>query len=727
MQTPEGYDDIPAERPQWDKVRCPKFHDLELRTHAPNSWICDASHQFHDVQRATKSRYGLEANAPWSCLSGDTDGASYRCAQCDFDLCELCYARADQALVQGRAIAKAMQTEKKVRWMQSKLMVVGEGRAGKTSTVRTLLGLGFSDAVESTIGAELTHVHTQQGGPWDSSKNEAVRDYALHAAVQEVKAHGQNKALAEKIKAKLGFPGLVTDGGGGRARTVAVPRGPDRGGLGTGEASASEVAEVMGEFKLELMNQSLAELTSVKFTIWDYGGQSVFYTLHHLFLTKYGIYLVVFNLHDFVLDPDDALRTIKFWMRSIKLHAPDAPVFLVATHADALRDHGDGKLELVNEELMRSLKRYAVQLQTNPASSFKFFPISNKSKRGVKAVRESIERSCQDLEFLHLEVSIRWLRVLDRVLKQAPEQPWMHLQKVREFAETLGVTTVGEVDAMLDLFHELGVLIHFGYTTALDNIVVANPQFLLREISKVIRDSSIHAYDVEDIERCGLTSDLQRMQEQALVSLDLLEYFWGQSTTRFFIDLMRHTLLMSDWAVGKHDEKLFLVPSLLDDSMAASEWPDGPRCKFRFSKGILPEGVFSRIVCLCLEVYRSAELDVSSEIGKSFVFLRSNKDKSFMHLSVEGREMILTSSTLDRAEHDAVCIESMLQKVNQDIMGSGLKWKQLFLDEATDAYVTKEAARKARLQPWFGRSTKRPGLKAQTERLDLDEFVKALA
>lgn len=30
----------------------------------------------------------------------------------------------------------------------------------------------------------------------------------------------------------------------------------------------------------------------LSFSIWDYGGQRVFYTLHHLFLTKFGVYLL---------------------------------------------------------------------------------------------------------------------------------------------------------------------------------------------------------------------------------------------------------------------------------------------------------------------------------------------------------------------------------------------------------------------------------------------------
>ena len=42
-----------------------------------------------------------------------------------------------------------------VQWMQSKLMFVGEGRAGKTCTLRALLSKPFLDT-ESTVGLDLS-------------------------------------------------------------------------------------------------------------------------------------------------------------------------------------------------------------------------------------------------------------------------------------------------------------------------------------------------------------------------------------------------------------------------------------------------------------------------------------------------------------------------------------------------------------------------------------------
>lgn len=730
--------------PKWDQVRCPKFHPLVRSNMQGMGWQCDMMKQLSQ-ESATKARFGLREGDSWFCLATADTTFSHRCSICDFDLCEDCYARADGALREMREVAKEMRKERKVQWMQSKLMVVGAGRAGKTSVVRSMLGLQFSEQVDSTVGAKLTYVSAKSEGSWESSHQATGRDYAFHAAVQEMKAPGgENQALGRQIMAKLlknkekgladisgsgsGNAAAFQLGGGRRSGAVKLEGEEEKVSTEDMEEVMGDVARVMGEMKVELKDQGLSELKSVKFTIWDYGGQSVFHSLHHLFLTQYGVYLVVFNLNALANAEEETLPVIQFWLQSIKLHAPKAPVFLVGTHSDLLESHGIGMLEHLNQKMENSIQGFESQIVHHRLRlvDLLFFPMSNKSQVGIKALRESIQSTSRGLDFLHLKVSISWLRVLDKVLAQADKRPWIERKVLTSIASDVGIRVESEVEAMLKLFHQLGAWIHFTYTTLLGNVIITHPQFLLQEISKVIRDPSIHMRDTTDIERCGLKGDLERLRFSALASRDLLEYFWGSDTAVFFIDLMRHTLLMSDWPLEEKNQKLYLVPSLLDDTDAASEWTGGALVQFHFLESGLPEGVFSRIVCLCFEVFKSSNLDSKAcEIAKSFVVLRST-DGSFMHLSQQGKELHLTSSSPDRAERDAMCIESMLNKVNQDLMGSGLKWEQFYLDEATDTIVSKDMAKRDQLSPWFAPTRKLQG-KPPPLHADLDEFVKALA
>lgn len=56
-----------------------------------------------------------------------------------------------------------------------------------------------------------------------------------------------------------------------------------------------EKKDAMKLFDGELFVEARVNADGIKMSIWDYGGQEVFYTLHHLFLTQYGVYMLVVN------------------------------------------------------------------------------------------------------------------------------------------------------------------------------------------------------------------------------------------------------------------------------------------------------------------------------------------------------------------------------------------------------------------------------------------------
>lgn len=66
----------------------------------------------------------------------------------------------------------------------------------------------------------------------------------------------------------------------------------------------------------------------IEFSSWDFAGQDVYYSTHHLFLSTRAIYMVVFNIVDFKSSKVD------YWVRSVLLRAPQAPIIFVGTHVD---------------------------------------------------------------------------------------------------------------------------------------------------------------------------------------------------------------------------------------------------------------------------------------------------------------------------------------------------------------------------------------------------------
>ncbi len=61
--------------------------------------------------------------------------------------------------------AEVLRTEENTPWLRARLMLVGEGRAGKTCFVRALQNKKFEDTA-STVGIETTHVETTDVLNW---------------------------------------------------------------------------------------------------------------------------------------------------------------------------------------------------------------------------------------------------------------------------------------------------------------------------------------------------------------------------------------------------------------------------------------------------------------------------------------------------------------------------------------------------------------------------------
>ena len=285
--------------------------------------------------------------------------------------------------------------------------------------------------------------------------------------------------------------------------------------------------------------------TSLSFNIWDYGGQDVFYTLHHIFLTKYGAYCVVFNSVKLYESSEKHVKFLEFWLNSIRLHAGEAIVLLVGTHYDKLKQYEDGKT--INQKLVEvdfllkkmfecnvNLKTLKVVREEHRSSGeiFHFFPIDNRNGEGVGELKCSIEKAVENEPYVNQKVSVRWVRILDELIAGA-RQYW-YLDSTIEKAAVYKVERE-ECLEMLSFFHELGVIVHF---ERFDSRVITNPQWLLDMFTYVIHDKSVHRNTVQakkrlnDMRESGsshLFNDYEALLSNGVASCNLLKWCWGRA------------------------------------------------------------------------------------------------------------------------------------------------------------------------------------------------------
>ena len=449
----------------------------------------------------------------------------------------------------------------------------------------------------------------------------------------------------------------------------------------------------------------------------------MFNSLHHLLLTQFGVYLIVFDIRGLADGDEESGKFLQFWLNSVNLHASQAPVLLVATHAEGALGKGKvlARLDLRLQELIEPFP----QVVPHVARHLCFFPVSNRSGAGKRELRQAIETASLSQAFVHYPVPLSWLRCLDIMSKEVSlsesesqmvaestmrkADDWLPLERVKELAATYNVTSGEEVMEMLHVFHELGEVLHFTGTVALEQVIVVNPQWLIDNLSLLIRDRTLHPYDHAKLETSGVLDDANRVQASGIASLDLMNYFWGRQSVQFFVDLMRETLLISDWPYAGQDT-LFLVPSLLPKERAVNERTTfshvscGATVLFDFSGGFLPDGLFQRLVCLGMNYMFTKGVSEEPRLDASSAVLYVTDATIHLVLDEQGIWMTVETSSLglDLASDYVQAVKSMLRRLNEGVMHGRLQWRVLFQNDYGEL-ETQEFGEGRKSPPWFSK------------------------
>ncbi|GBG24618.1 Leucine-rich repeat serine/threonine-protein kinase 2 [Hondaea fermentalgiana] len=527
------------------------------------------------------------------------------------------------------AAYKALLADEKVRWGRAKLMVVGKGAAGKTSTIRTLLGQSYNPDHDSTIGVELKLMRTRD---WKERKQ--FGDADLGEQFAKCKYRRQDVAeglLQHSSKDDLNPTESSRKSTSSRASMVFFDK--------------SEIAKaVRTPLRLHIKKQADKPDEEISFTIWDYGGQEVFYALHHLFLTQYGVYVLVFDMREILgkervkdrideieytklASQEDSLETLRFWIDSIRLHAPDANIALVGTYLDQVPDskeHEEIEHILDSDVLRRCAAKPVVLL--NDEAQLWFFPIDNTDRDGkhnwVRSLRESLSKAVADKEFVKKKVPLRWSYCLEKLLSQ--DKDYLSLDDVERLATIYCHISKEDVSKMLKYMHELGVLVHLttGQHEVLRQIVVIRPQWLLKNLSRVICDPSMNhmkRHKKKLLHQGKLPSNLRDAldvwSERGVASRQLLEWLWQGQPIEYLVELMHAMLLAcsSPWIDDVDEdgdivdkEGALLIPSLLqpvkNDVRTEALCGLGEQRALAYIKfKVLPKGVFQRFIASLIQ------------------------------------------------------------------------------------------------------------------------------
>ncbi len=339
--------------------------------------------------------------------------------------------------------------QKLVRWNRSKIMLVGQGRAGKTALANNLAGRWMGETA-STIGAEQMDMMLFYGGVKGGRLEEYERPkQELEALLAELSYYDDYQDSNE-TSPKLNHIQVSRS-----SKDVFVDKSPL---INTGlppvdqitprkkEKREKEYTAITSPIKLhdikldevDLHYRKLQEVdtaSSYKLLLVDFGGQSIFNVLHGFFMSRYGVYLVVFDMELFLsvdaAGRESCRKELKFWLNSITMHTSDstagtnktASVAIVGTRGDKVRKEEDH--EMISSELenlfgdmkvWKSLMWY--ERRGGKDKKLSFFPNNNaltKDNAVSEELLRSVEQSLGTADYMKREIPMLWIKILDEM------------------------------------------------------------------------------------------------------------------------------------------------------------------------------------------------------------------------------------------------------------------------------------------------------------------------
>ena len=383
--------------------------------------------------------------------------------------------------------------------------------------------------------------------------------------------------------------------------------------------------------KLLKENKEFMEGDDMYSVIWDFGGQSVFYDTHPIFLTEKAIYILACNLS---CDPDkkadapvkqgmyediedtDCQKTnfdyLDFWMSSIYSLVSNntnrqetsssetfPAVFLACTHADKpYTKKGNpsrkifGDLRKIYGSLLKD-----VFLVDNTKSG------SNDECEGVKELREKVRSVAAKLPQMEQKIPLKWLRyekVLYLMRKEGREK--ISIEDARKIAsDKCGINGEENFRTALNFLHDQKVLINFDESPGLERMVILNPQWLVDVFKEVITFKSFNHND-QSVQRLWSEFENNGILERKLVDHVWRRFNDDQDTCESLIAIMERFNLLCRWP-SEGTKEQYLVPSMLrspptDDVLKLLASRRIPSLFVQFESCRVPPGLFSRLILL---------------------------------------------------------------------------------------------------------------------------------
>jgi internalin A len=345
----------------------------------------------------------------------------------------------------------------------------------------------------------------------------------------------------------------------------------------------------------------------VRLNVWDFGGQEIYHATHQFFLTKRSLYLLVCNCRT----SEDENR-IEYWLKLIESFGGQSPVIIVGNKKD------EQPLDINRKGLRDKYPNIKAIIET-----------SCQTNDGIDDLRQAIIREVGQLSDVYNLLPLSWFEVKEQL--EAMEQDCISYSKYAYICETKAITEEQNQEQLIELLHNLGLVLSFRNHPILQHTNVLNPDWVTQGIYALLSDEALK------IETKGILAeaDLSRI-------LDLQRY--PANRHHYLTELMKEFQLcfpLPDCPAPK-----FLIPGLLPKEEPEDTRLEGDTLEFQYHHRILPESILSRFIVLTHEkihnhvYWRSGVMLAYTENSETYNIaqIKADLEDKKIFISISGRE-----------------------------------------------------------------------------------------
>jgi small GTP-binding protein len=377
---------------------------------------------------------------------------------------------------------------------------------------------------------------------------------------------------------------------------------------------------------------------NVRVNIWDFGGQEIMHATHQFFLTKRCLYLLIVDAR---MSQEE--NRVEYWLKIIQSLGSGAPVIIVGNKIDQHSFDIDGV------GLKRKYKNIIGILETSAAANI-----------GISDLILAIKSRMGLLPHIWDGLPEKWFRVKSELEKLGIEKNYVTHDDYLIVCDENDVTEEESKDTLIEVLHDLGVVLYFKDDPRLATLGILNPQWVTNGVYKILNSSAL-------FKNKGVFSAI--MLDEILSPPE-----YPRSKRLFILDIMRKFELCFDI----EPEKLYLVPDLLPLEEPA-ELDFSGLSAFEYRYPLFPPGLITRFIV------RMNQHIHDGLVWRTGVLLKVGENKALVKADIEDRKITIAIDGLEHTRRDALsAIRYQLDEIHNSIKGLDAQ-KRVPIPEAPNA------------------------------------------